>query len=297
MDRIYGIPTADTAWDDLNPQPPQSVLIATNATESAYLVGSGGFSGWDALVSAYIIGSWDHVTGLQEGQSYDIDGITVIGAPAHPVTADYEEWVRPLGNESGRATGLLDSPRWQGHAEQKFLQDDQRYKDTNAPFTLKITRVEHVAPDPFPGWGWSVEMLSEDPLRDITARAVGIYSDPECTAYLYTTGAFVQDGSHNNNYYTECPTGQRTVTPDQVNFALLLGSIQEGFFNLPEGSDTTEALFWTKDQGAADEWAAGISYAVNDEVSYLGVNYICLQAHTSQVGWEPPNVPALWSAV
>ncbi|WP_390891272.1 carbohydrate-binding protein [Dactylosporangium roseum] len=23
----------------------------------------------------------------------------------------------------------------------------------------------------------------------------------------------------------------------------------------------------------------------------------CLQAHTSQVGWEPPNVAALWSAV
>src|ERR1700722_2038412 len=27
------------------------------------------------------------------------------------------------------------------------------------------------------------------------------------------------------------------------------------------------------------------------------VEYKCLQAHTSQVGWEPPNVPALWQRV
>ena len=27
------------------------------------------------------------------------------------------------------------------------------------------------------------------------------------------------------------------------------------------------------------------------------VEYKCIQAHTSQVGWEPPNVPALWQPV
>lgn len=91
-------------------------------------------------------------------------------------------------------------------------------------------------------------MLSADPLRDITARGIGVYSDPECTAFLYTTGSFVQDGSHNNNFYTECPAGQRTPAPAQVNFALLLGSAQEGYFNLPEGGDDVEALFWSSDQ-------------------------------------------------
>ncbi|WP_349290090.1 carbohydrate-binding protein [Thermoanaerobacterium thermosaccharolyticum] len=24
------------------------------------------------------------------------------------------------------------------------------------------------------------------------------------------------------------------------------------------------------------------------------MTYKCIQAHTSLVGWEPPNVPALW---
>ena len=45
--------------------------------------------------------------------------------------------------------------------------------------------------------------------------------------------------------------------------------------------------------GGAD-WAVGVAYTVNQEVSYNGNAYKCLQAHTSQAGWEPPNVPALW---
>ena len=45
------------------------------------------------------------------------------------------------------------------------------------------------------------------------------------------------------------------------------------------------------DRGA---WAANVAYAVNDTVTYSGSTYKCLQAHTSQTGWEPANVPALW---
>jgi len=289
IDRIYGITTSAVPVD----LPPQTVQIAANLTETAYLVGDGGFADWSDLVTndgAYIVGSWDSDTGLQEGESYDEFGM-VIGTPTHPVTADYATWIRPLGNDAGRATGILDATRWQGHVEQKFLETDNRYPATNRPFTLEIYR-ENIGADaqpwsavtqyftgdyvtsggstwkalqdnlnqtpfggsPFwefintPGWGWSVVMLSADPLRDITARGIGVYSDPECTAFLYTTGSFVQDGSHNNNFYTECPAGQRTPAPAQVNFALLLGSAQEGYFNLPEGGDDVEALFWSSDQ-------------------------------------------------
>jgi chitinase len=41
-------------------------------------------------------------------------------------------------------------------------------------------------------------------------------------------------------------------------------------------------------------WTANHAYAVGDRVSYAGHDYQCIQAHTSQVGWEPPAVPALW---
>jgi len=46
-----------------------------------------------------------------------------------------------------------------------------------------------------------------------------------------------------------------------------------------------------------DAWSPGVAYSVNDEVVYEGLIYRCLQAHTSQVGWEPPAVPALWDLI
>src|SRR5262245_23341663 len=45
----------------------------------------------------------------------------------------------------------------------------------------------------------------------------------------------------------------------------------------------------------AAEWAAGITYTTGTLVTYQGPTYKCLQTHTSQVGWEPPNVGALWA--
>lgn len=44
-------------------------------------------------------------------------------------------------------------------------------------------------------------------------------------------------------------------------------------------------------------WQANKAYAVGDRVTYNGTTYQCRQAHTSLVGWEPPNTPALWLAV
>ncbi|SET20105.1 chitinase family 18 [Stigmatella erecta] len=41
-------------------------------------------------------------------------------------------------------------------------------------------------------------------------------------------------------------------------------------------------------------WAPSVAYAQGDNVTYSGKAYDCRQAHTSLVGWEPPNVPALW---
>lgn len=38
-----------------------------------------------------------------------------------------------------------------------------------------------------------------------------------------------------------------------------------------------------------------ISYAVDDTANYEEVTYRCIQAHTSQAGWQPPAVPALWT--
>jgi predicted carbohydrate-binding protein with CBM5 and CBM33 domain len=44
-------------------------------------------------------------------------------------------------------------------------------------------------------------------------------------------------------------------------------------------------------------WAPNRAYAVGATVTYNGLSYRCRQAHTSLVGWEPPNVPALWERI
>lgn len=45
------------------------------------------------------------------------------------------------------------------------------------------------------------------------------------------------------------------------------------------------------------EWVVGRVYEVDDEVTYDGVRYLVLQAHTSQPDWPPNAVPALYQAI
>lgn len=44
-------------------------------------------------------------------------------------------------------------------------------------------------------------------------------------------------------------------------------------------------------------WEAGVSYAAGYKVQDSGRLFRCLQAHTSQEGWEPENAPALWEEI
>src|SRR5215472_12590593 len=44
-------------------------------------------------------------------------------------------------------------------------------------------------------------------------------------------------------------------------------------------------------------WQPNTAYSVGALVLFNGQEFKCIQAHTSQVGWEPPNVPALWQPV
>jgi len=64
--------------------------------------------------------------------------------------------------------------------------------------------------------------------------------------------------------------------------------------------DLTAAL-WRKVEIVPEKgmrvWQAGVDYALGDVLAYPDADspqYECIQAHTAQEGWEPPNVPALW---
>ncbi|MEU1736887.1 carbohydrate-binding protein [Streptosporangium sp. NPDC020145] len=47
-------------------------------------------------------------------------------------------------------------------------------------------------------------------------------------------------------------------------------------------------------QAVAAAWAPYTSYTAGTVVTHNGVDYQCLQSHTSLPGWEPDRVPALW---
>ena len=44
-------------------------------------------------------------------------------------------------------------------------------------------------------------------------------------------------------------------------------------------------------------WSTEVEYDIDDRVSYEGILYKCLQAHTSQETWTPTDAPSLWAKV
>ncbi|ATY09835.1 dioxygenase [Amycolatopsis sp. AA4] len=61
----------------------------------------------------------------------------------------------------------------------------------------------------------------------------------------------------------------------------------------PTGGPSTGPTSPTGQPGGTT-WTAGKSYPAGTRVTFNGVSYVCLQGHTAQRGWEPPNAPALW---
>lgn len=44
-------------------------------------------------------------------------------------------------------------------------------------------------------------------------------------------------------------------------------------------------------------WRPDTAYTVDERIRHDGILYRCVQAHTSQTGWEPSITPALWTVV
>ena len=45
------------------------------------------------------------------------------------------------------------------------------------------------------------------------------------------------------------------------------------------------------------EWAANAEYTIGYKVQRSGRLWRCIQAHTSQIGWEPENAASLWTEI
>ncbi len=107
-----------------------------------------------------------------------------------------------------------------------------------------------------------------------SARYVRMYGTVRATEYGYSLWEFEAYGSGSA---TPTPTRVATATPTPTR--------------TPSSSVTP-----TPTPGGIQSWQPNTAYATGILVVYGGTTYKCLQAHTSLVGWEPPNVPALWQA-
>ena len=135
-------------------------------------------------------------------------------------------------------------------------------------------------PPPPSGNPGSCTAATWDAATAYTGGAVVSYNGHQYTAKWWTQGE--QPDTHSGQYDVwkdngACSGGGTPSTP-------------------PPGGTPTPTPTPTG-TGHYAAWQAGHAYAVGDLVSYAGHDYKCLQAHTSQTGWEPPNVPALWQAL
>ena len=97
--------------------------------------------------------------------------------------------------------------------------------------------------------------------------------------------------------YRYVPAGQTWTRSDGVEFQGLMIAPAKNFDRIM----VDVAISYLDDDEAEsvtilfEDWKAGVSHAVGDRRQYEGLLYRCVQAHTSQIGWEPPAVPALWT--
>lgn len=61
--------------------------------------------------------------------------------------------------------------------------------------------------------------------------------------------------------------------------------------------DKVPALFRIHRTPQMTEWVAGIAVKAGERFTFGGATWECVQAHTTQKGWEPDRVPSLWRKV
>jgi glucose/arabinose dehydrogenase len=98
----------------------------------------------------------------------------------------------------------------------------------------------------------------------------------------------------NTNPPSATPTNTPTATATPTNTPTNTPTGATATPTRPTATATATTPRPTPTTGGVPAWQPNTFYAVNALVTYGGTTYSCRQAHTSLVGWEPPNVLALW---
>ena len=80
----------------------------------------------------------------------------------------------------------------------------------------------------------------------------------------------------------------RPLTESEVVSMLLTQKVQE--IEVDDNTALRMMAFYP-------EWAPGKAYTAGNKLTRGGKLYKVIQAHTSQVGWEPENVPAMFAEI
>ncbi|PPK69720.1 dioxygenase [Actinokineospora auranticolor] len=154
-----------------------------------------------------------------------------------------------------------------------------QYTDANGKYTLTT-----IVPGLYPGRTRHIHMKVQNP-----------------GGRILTTQTYFPGEPRNNTdtiYDPRLLMNVRTVgNGKEASFDFVLnvnGTPPTSSTTRPPSSSTTPPTSTTNNPPGGTTWAAGTNYAAGTRVTYSGVNYTCLQGHTAQPGWEPPNVPALW---
>ena len=132
-----------------------------------------------------------------------------------------------------------------------------------------------------------------------TPTATTTVTPGECLAPAWSVVQEYNDGdviSFNNHDWQASLSPVEPGTNGQWGVWIDLGLCDMGTVTpTPTATFTPTPTSTPTDPGGS--WQAGTTYSVGDQVTYGGSTYQCLQGHTAYVGWEPPNVPALWQLI
>jgi hypothetical protein len=91
--------------------------------------------------------------------------------------------------------------------------------------------------------------------------------------------------------------GARLIAGQIYRFNDIAVMVRQDHERTEHDPTTVPALFFVYRTDDSIDWIANEQVQVGSRRTYLTILYECIQAHQTQVGWEPPNVPALWIVV
>jgi hypothetical protein len=135
-------------------------------------------------------------------------------------------------------------------------------------------------------------------------QAKAIYSHPLHRLWVgnyETTESFEADSVSAATLLANLPSLPAQGTPLTEGVAYSFGGqayqVRQTHIRTEHAPNTLPALFYRYrilDDG--NEWVEGEWVVSGSKRDYSGVTYVAIQTHQTQLGWEPPNVPALWKA-